>query len=138
MDWLKTFHDDHKDVLILLAKLEGNVMDLKAGLDTPNTFVEFREFGDIIKNVLLPHFKQEETGIYKKVGEYGSDERTFIDNMLQEHEALYSLFAQYLKAVDDLDKGKLIEIGATLGSVLTHHITKEEDTLPHMVKPNIE
>lgn len=63
MDWLKVYHDDHKAVLVLLAKFEGNILDLRAGLATPNTFVEFKEFGDVIRNVILPHFKSEESKV---------------------------------------------------------------------------
>jgi len=134
MDWMKTYHEDHKSVMILLAKFTGNVMDLKAGMSTPNTIVEFKEFADIINNVIIPHFKSEETTIYaeiKKKSPAGSD---FIDDMLQEHEELYSLFDAYITAVEAQDTTIIIDISTRLEHVLRHHIIKEEDHLPSFLK----
>ncbi|PKM82692.1 MAG: hypothetical protein CVU89_04110 [Firmicutes bacterium HGW-Firmicutes-14] len=134
MDWMKNYHEDHKAVLILLAKLEGNILDLKAGLATPNTFVEFQEFGDVIRNVIIPHFKNEEEDIYVRVSDTGIKGREFIDKMLQEHEALYALFDNYLEAVKKKDTGSLVEVSGTLDQVLRHHIIKEEDDLPEFLE----
>lgn len=134
MNWLKNYHEDHMAVLLLLAKFEGNIMSLRAGQATPNTFTEFTEFGDVIKGVVIPHFKSEETGIYKNISESGPDGKEFIDNMLQEHIALYKLFDQYLAAVEALDNDKLIEISDTLEKVLRHHIHQEEEEIPKIME----
>lgn len=133
MNWLKTYHEDHKSVLLLLAKFEGNIMSLKAGQDTPNTYTEFTEFGDVIKNVIIPHFKNEETDIYKTISESGPAGKNFTDRMLNEHDALYELFDHYLAAVEAKDKDKLIEISERLEKILHHHILQEEDELPKIM-----
>ena len=130
MDWLKIYHQDHKTVLVLLAKFTGNVLDLKAGLSTPHTFVEFREFTDVIKNVIIPHFQGEETGLYKQVIETGPSGREFINHMLKEHEKLYVLFEVFTTAVANEDTQKIIEISTDLDDMLRRHIMKEEDDLP--------
>ncbi len=134
MDWMKTYHEDHKSVLILLAKFTGNVMDLKAGLSTPNTFVEFREFADIINNVIIPHFKNEETNVYREVSKTGPAGADFVAKMLREHEELYTLFDTYVTAVEAQDSAAIIEISSRLDHILRHHIMKEEDHLPSFLK----
>lgn len=134
MNWLKNYHEDHKSVLLLLAKFEGNIMSFRAGQDTPHTFVEFREFGDVIKNVLIPHFKSEEAGLYQTISESGPSGKAFIDRMLHEHDALYILFDQYLTAVEATDKDKLVEISDKLEKVLRHHILQEEDEIPKIME----
>lgn len=83
MDWMKTYHEDHKSVLVLLAKFTGNILDLKAGLSTPYTFVEFKEFADVINNVIIPHFKKEETTIYAEIRKKSPAGSDFIDEMLR-------------------------------------------------------
>lgn len=132
MEWLQAYHDDHKGVLLLLAKLEGNVMDLKAGYPSPNPYLEFEEFEQVIKNVIIPHFKHEEVTVYNEVSRYGPEEQAFIEKMLMEHDALYSVFEQYFTAVEKRDDKKIIEISGTLIHVLRHHILKEEDELPKL------
>ena len=134
MNWLKGYHDDHKSVLLLLAKFEGNILSLKAGQATPHIFTEFEEFGDVIKNVIIPHFKSEETGIYLTVSESGPTGKSFIDKMLNEHNALYELFDNYLSAVEAEDNEKLIEISNRLEHVLRRHIIKEEDEIPKIME----
>ncbi|MHB9095028.1 MAG: hemerythrin domain-containing protein [Eubacteriales bacterium] len=134
MDWLKTYHEDHKAVLVLLAKFEGNILDLKAGLTTPNIFSEFEEFGDVITNVVIPHFKKEETGVYKQIAELNPEGKEFIQKMLEEHRALFSLFNLYVHAVETKDTEKLIEIGNRLEQVLRHHIVQEEDEVPKFIR----
>lgn len=134
MDWLKNYHEDHKSVLLLLAKFEGNIMSLRAGQETPHTFVEFREFGDVIKNVIIPHFNNEEIGIYKAISESGPAGKSFIDKMLNEHNALYELFDDYLAAVETKDKDKLIAISERLEKILQHHILQEEDEIPKIME----
>lgn len=134
MNWLKTYHDDHDSVLVLLAKLEGNIKDLQSGQDTPNIFTEFVEFGDVIKDVWIPHFKREETGVYQTIANSGPEGEKFIDFMLREHQALYKLFDQYFAAVESRDKGKLIEISNTLEKVLRHHVHQEEERVPQFLE----
>lgn len=134
MNWLKNYHEDHKSVLLLLAKFEGNIMSLKAGQETPHTFVEFHEFGDVIKNVIIPHFKDEETGIYKTISESSPAGKSFIEKMLNEHNALYELFDHYLAAVDTKGNDKLIEISERLEKILHHHILQEEDEIPKILE----
>lgn len=133
MNWLQVYQDDHKGVLLLLAKLEGNIMDLKTGYPSPNPYLEFEEFAQVIKNVIIPHFKNEEVTVYKEVTTVGPEEQVFIKNMLMEHEALYSVFDQYFKAIEERDNQKIIEISGTLIHVLRHHILKEEDELPKLM-----
>lgn len=133
MDWLQVYHDDHKGVLLLLAKLEGNIMDLKAGYPSPNPYLEFEEFAQVIKNVIIPHFKNEEITVYNETSEVGPEEQAFIKKMLMEHEALYSVFDKYFEAVEERDNQKIIELSGTLIHVLRHHISKEEDELPNLV-----
>lgn len=133
MNWLKNYHDDHKAVLLLLAKLEGNIMDLKAGYPSPNPYLEFEEFAEVIENVIIPHFKHEEVTVYKDLSAVGPEEQIFIKNMLQEHEALYNVFDKYFRAVEERNNQKLIEISGTLIHVLRHHILKEEDDLPKLM-----
>ncbi len=133
MNWLKVYQDDHKAVLLLLAKLEGNIMDLKAGYPSPNPYLEFEEFAHVIKDVIIPHFKNEEVTVYKDVSEAGPEEQSFIKNMLMEHKALYSVFDQFFNAVEERDNQKIIEISGTLIQVLRHHIIKEEDELPKLM-----
>lgn len=133
MNWLKTYHEDHLSVLVLLAKLEGNIMSLRAGQDTPHLFIEFNEFGDVIKNVIIPHFKNEETKIYKTISESGADGKKFIDVMLQEHNALYELFDRYFAAVETKNNDEIIETSEIIEKVLRHHIIKEEDEIPKFI-----
>ncbi|HWI54058.1 MAG TPA: hemerythrin domain-containing protein [Desulfobacteria bacterium] len=129
---MKVYHDDHKEVLLLLAKLEGNVMDLKAGYPSPNPYLEFEEFAQVIENVIIPHFKNEEVTVYKDVSGHGPEEQEFIKKMLMEHDALYTVFDQYFRAVKERDNQKMIEISGTLIHVLRHHILREEDDLPKL------
>jgi len=134
MDWMKTYHEDHKSVLVLLAKFTGNILDLKAGLSTPYTFVEFKEFADVINNVIIPHFKKEETTIYAEIRKKSPAGSDFIDEMLREHEELYTLFDAYAHAVEIQDTEKIIAISSRLDHVLRHHIMKEEDQLGSFLK----
>jgi len=134
LDWLKNYHEDHEAVLLLLAKLEGNMLYFKTGMETPHTFMEFKEFADVIKNVIIPHFKSEESGVYKDVGDYDQKGRQFADLMIQEHEALYPLFESYMEAVEAKDKEKLLDIGGKMEAVLRHHILKEEREMPRLYR----
>lgn len=132
MDWLDNYQDDHKAVLLLLAKLEGNLQYLKSGTETPNVYAEFREFADVVKNVIIPHFKSEETGIYKDIRKLEAEGTHFADDMIKEHNVLYPLFERFVTAVEAEDKEKLIEAGDLLIQVLSHHILKEEDEMPRL------
>lgn len=134
MDWLSNYQEDHKAVLLLLAKMEGNIQYLKAGTETPNTFVEFEEFADVVRDVIIPHFKSEEDGIYKDIRELEAEGKKFADDMVTEHEVLYPLFEKFSAAVKNRDREKLIEAGGLLIQVLTHHILKEEDEMPRLFR----
>lgn len=133
MDWLKGYHEDHKSVLLLLAKLEGNVMDLKAGFPAPDPYMEFEEFADVIRNVIIPHFKNEESTVYQQVAESSPEGQAFINRMLKEHNALYLLFEKYFRAVSLRDNSLIIELSGKLDTVLRHHILAEEDELPKLL-----
>lgn len=134
MSWLKRYHDDHMSVLTLLAGLEGNIKDFELGLDRPYMMTEFEEIGKIIKEIIIPHFHNEEKNIYPKVAEKDEDGKTFINNMLEEHQQLYATFEDYLHALENNDKQKLMESGKIIVNILRGHIIKEEKYIPYFLK----
>lgn len=133
MDWMKTYHEDHESVLILLAKVEGNILDLQAGMATPNTYLEFQEFLDIIRNVIIPHFRDEEKTVYKNAVNLKPDLHEFVQAMLNDHEQMYVMFNEFGDAVEKKNSEKIISISGKLVHILRHHIIKEEKHLPELI-----
>lgn len=134
MEWIENYHEDHKAVLIMLAKLEGNILDLKHGMATPNSMLEFQEFGEIIKTVILPHFKNEEKTIYPEASAVDDEMRLYIKDMYEEHNKLYKAFDQYQQAVEAGDNEQIIASGLQITELLRQHILKEEDEIPNMLR----
>ncbi|MDA8234662.1 MAG: hemerythrin domain-containing protein [Clostridia bacterium] len=134
MTWTKGYHEDHMAVLVLLAKLEGNLKDLEKGQYNCGINLDFKEFGDIIKTVIIPHFKKEETDVYPQIAKIDTTSEHIIDKMLEEHRQLYDSFGDYLQAIDETDNQALIRSGHEILRVLGHHIHKEEELLPKLIK----
>ncbi|WP_366924672.1 hemerythrin domain-containing protein [Metallumcola ferriviriculae] len=130
MSWVKHYHDDHMAVMRLLAKLEGNIKEIEMGEKRTHLNLELEEFARVIREVIIPHFKHEETGIYARIAEVSEEERDFINRMLEEHRRLYVAFEDYLSAVDSLDEAKLAAAGKIIIDILAKHIKKEELVIP--------
>ncbi len=131
MDWLKNYHEDHMSVLLLISKLDGNIMDLEAGESRPHLKFELDEFGEVLKNVIIPHFKNEEVAIYPKAA---AIDKNFTDKMYAEHNLLYSLIDEYLKALKPFNKEQLIKTAHSITEILREHIEKEESILPNLLE----
>ena len=99
MLWLNRFQEDHMAVVRLLAKLEGNLKDLEYGEAGVNAIWDLREFAEIIRNVIIPHFKNEEKTVYPKASGVGGEARKFMTGMCEEHEDLYVAFEGFFKAL---------------------------------------
>jgi len=127
INWIANYHEDHMAVLRLLAKLEGNIKEISMGTKRQHVDMEFKEFADVIKDVIIPHFKQEERGIYARINEVSEKHQNFIKSMLDEHERLYLVFDQYIAATDPLEEKAIIE-------VLERHIKKEEEIIPRLAE----
>jgi len=97
--WLSRFHDDHMAVVRLLPKLEGNLKDLEHGEAGVNAIWDLREFAEIIRNVIIPHFKNEEKTVYPKASGVGEEAQKFMTGMYKEHEDLYEAFEGFFKAL---------------------------------------
>lgn len=130
MNWLTNYHEDHMAVLLLLSKLEGNIKDLEIGEPRPNMSFELNEFGKVLTDVIIPHFKNEEENIYPKAAK---KDEAFIKEMYQEHYALSKLFEEYLTALQPLDQQTIIKSGKAMISLLKGHIEKEETILPKLL-----
>ncbi len=134
INWIDNYHEDHMAVLRLLAKLDGNIKEIDMGTKRQHVDMEFKEFADVIKDVIIPHFKQEESGIYARINEVSEKHQNFIKNMLDEHERLYLVFDQYITAADPLEEQAIIEPAKTIIEVLERHIKKEEEAIPILAK----
>lgn len=99
MFWLNRFHDDHMAVVRLLAKLEGNLKDLEHGEAGVNAIWDLREFAEVIRDVIIPHFKNEEKTTYPKASGVGEEAREFMMGMYKEHDDLYEAFEGFFKAL---------------------------------------
>mgnify|MGYP000881671980 CR=1 FL=1 len=66
MSWLQLFHDEHTALYFILPKFEGNLKDIEHGEAGENVIWELREFAEIIKDVLIPHFREEEKNVYPR------------------------------------------------------------------------
>lgn len=100
MLWLDRFHDDHMAVVRILPKLEGNLKDIEYGEAGENAIWDLREFAELVKNVIIPHFKDEEKVVYPKASTVDEDGYKFIAGMYDEHKALYEAFDGFFKALE--------------------------------------
>ncbi|TEB17416.1 hypothetical protein Psfp_00640 [Pelotomaculum sp. FP] len=104
MDWLKRFHDDHAALMRIISKLEGNLKDIEYGEAGVNVIWELREFVELVRNVVIPHFKSEEETVYPRLSVGASkDHREFIASLYEEHNQLYEAFDGFNKALLDVD-----------------------------------
>lgn len=102
--WLGRFHDDHMAIMRIIPKFEGILREIEYGEPGQNVIWDLTEFATVIKNVLLPHFHEEDTVIYPKAASVDADGKKFIDGMYEEHDILYAAFDGFLKSI-----GKAIE-----------------------------
>lgn len=138
MTWIDSYHQDHKAVLLLLVKLEGNLTETEKGQTRPNIMLEFEEFGDVIKQVIIPHFTGEEEDVYPQLVKANPVAGKFVDDMLEDHRILHKAFNDYLEALDSAlnpaNQDKLIKSGKVMLQLLMKHIEKEEDVVPELLK----
>lgn len=98
MHWLKRFHDEHTAVNFVLTKLEGNLKDIEHGEAGANVIWELKEFVEIVNNVIIPHFKAEEIGVYPEALRVSGD-KDFITGMYEEHNILYDAFERFVNSL---------------------------------------
>ncbi|MCL6635322.1 MAG: hemerythrin domain-containing protein [Peptococcaceae bacterium] len=101
MSWLKRFHEDHMAVVRLLAKLEGNLKDIEYDEAGENAIWDLKEFGDLLKKVVIPHFKEEEKTTYPRAAAVDEEGRQFISGMYGEHKDLYEAFEGFFRALGE-------------------------------------
>lgn len=138
MSWLKRFHDEHASVDIVLTKLGGNLKDIEHGESGANVIWELKEFADIIKNVIIPHFKAEEKEVYPKASKL-SEDKEFIAGLYDEHNLLYDAFEGFISAMGKENLGTELQQGNKLAQIISRsrNIDKIEapknlDQLPEM------
>lgn len=100
MIWMEKFHNDHLSIMGILSKLEGNLMDIEHGEAGYNVIWELQEFADLINNVLIPHFNEEDKVVYPRAAGVSEEGRVFIDGMNNERKLLYQAFAGYVQAME--------------------------------------
>jgi hemerythrin-like domain-containing protein len=132
MTWIDHYREDHKAVLLLLAKLDGNIREIEKGQARPNNMLEFEEFGEVIKKVIIPHFKGEEDEIYPNLVQINPSAAKFVEDMLGEHHKLHQAFGDFLEATEQARQEKLVQSGKVLLQLLKKHIEKEEDVIPKL------
>ncbi|HOV80989.1 MAG TPA: hemerythrin domain-containing protein [Bacillota bacterium] len=100
--WLKRFHDDHTALLAILPKLEGNLKEIEHGEAGENVIWELIEFEELIKNVIIPHFREEEKSVYPRASGAGGEEYgSFFEGLYKEHDILYEAFDGFFKVLDE-------------------------------------
>ncbi|NLI12771.1 hemerythrin domain-containing protein [Pelotomaculum propionicicum] len=99
MSWLQLFHDEHTALYFILPKFEGNLKDIEHGEAGENVIWELREFAEIIKDVLIPHFREEEKNVYPRAVQAGEAGKAFITAMYEEHNLLYEAFEGFLRSL---------------------------------------
>lgn len=134
MSWFTRFHDDHRAVHLLLAKLEGNLLDLPHQGLHPNMVTEFEEFVEVIEGELKPHFQAEEKDVYPRAAGLGRPEAAFIEGMLEEHRRLYAAFEGFRRAVAERDAEGIVRHGKAIVRDLREHTEKEETDVRRMVR----
>jgi iron-sulfur cluster repair protein YtfE (RIC family) len=134
MSWLEGYHEDHMAVLLLLEKMEGNIRYMEAGQAGPNMIYDFKEFGDVLREVIIPHFKNEEEGIYPSLAKINAAAKSFVDAMLADHAVLYKAFDEFLGGLEQSDLGRLTAAGRQIIPVLRKHIHKEEELVPELAR----
>ncbi len=128
MPWLKRFHKDHMVLVGVLSKLEGNLKDIEHGELSENIVWELDEFAHLIKNVIMPHFKEEDEVVYPKASSAGEDAEAFISGMYEEHRVLGEAFEGFvrslarvpdeIKSADQLKRvAQLIKFSRNIGMV---------------------
>lgn len=119
--WLGRFHDDHMAIIQLLPKLEGILREIEYGEPGQNVIWDLTEFATVIKDVLLPHFHEEDTVLYPKAASVDADGKAYIDGMYEEHDILYAAFDGFIKSI-----GKAVEATSP---------GKDESAAPGAVQP---
>lgn len=102
MLWMNRFHDDHMAVVRILPKLEGILKDIEHGEAGLNAVWELKEFEDLITNVIIPHFKDEEKDVYPLASSVDKEGHDFMLKMYSEHNDLYEAFNGFSKALESL------------------------------------
>ena len=135
MLWLNRFHDDHMALVRVLPKLEGNLKDIEYGEAGPNVAWELREFAELVRNVVIPHFKEEERIVYPKASGVSDEGHKFILSMYEEHNTLYEAFDGFFKALGgDPGKGEWPKQGNKPSQL----ISISENINKHEVPKNID
>lgn len=135
MRWLKNFHDEHAAVDFVLTKLEGNLKDIENGESGENVIWELKEFVEIVNNVIIPHFKAEEEGVYPEALRL-SEDKNFITGMYDEHNMLYEAFEEFTKSLGEgtpgvkLHQGELAKIISKSRNIDKIEVPKNLDQLP--------
>jgi hemerythrin-like domain-containing protein len=102
--WLKRFHDDHANLIRILNKLEGNLKDIKYGVAGVNVVWDLREFVELVNNVVIPHFREEEKSVYPRLSANANEDlRQLIESLYREHDLLYEAFDGFARALHDVD-----------------------------------
>lgn len=138
MSWMRRFHEDHMSLLQYLPKFEGNLKDIEFNLAGRDVRWELKEFTDLIKNVVRPHFEAEEKGSYREFAALAGDFEKFIEEMLDDHKKLYGAFDRFIEAVDKFERDEIVEYGKIIVNLLKVHIEKEEKVVMAALKKEAE
>jgi len=139
MLWLNRFHEDHMAVVRLLAKLEGNLKDIEYGEAGVNAIWDLREFAELIKNVIIPHFKDEEKIVYPKASGVNEEGHHFIAGMYDEHTALYEAFEGFLKSLGrNIDKKEAPEHGNKPAQVISQSGNANKEEAPKNINKLVQ
>lgn len=119
MLWLNRFHDDHMAVVRILPRLEGTLKDIEYGEAGPNAVWDLKEFADLIKNVIIPHFKEEEKIVYPRASSVDKAGHDFILTMYDEHNELYEAFDGFIKIIEAAVPGKPSGLGDSPSRIIS-------------------
>ncbi len=137
MLWQQRFHDEHTALYSILPKLEGNLKDIEHDEAGENVIWELREFAQIIKDVLIPHFQDEEKNVYPKASQASEEGKKFIEGMYEEHNLLYETFEGFLNSLGEgfgvkIDPHKKDHLARTISlsrNIGVHEVAKNLDRL---------